>query len=73
MKKFFLFKNIQLNHKKEEFYFKNKYQNLFNIFKLNKEKTNKKFEKHLIEINDNFKKHKKLEINNFTLYFCFLF
>ena len=38
MKKFFLFKNIQLNHKKEEFYFKNKYQNLFNIFQQNKEK-----------------------------------
>ena len=68
MKKFFLFKNIQLNHKKEEFYFKNKYQNLFNIFQQNKEK---KFEKLLIEINDNFKKYKKLEIKNFTLYFCF--
>ena len=68
MKKFFLFKNIQINHKKEEFYFKNKYQNLFNIFQQNKEK---KFEKLLIEINDNFKKYKKLEIKNFTLYFCF--
>ena len=38
----FLFKNIQLNHKKEEFYFKNKYQNLFNIFQQNKEKKNLK-------------------------------
>ena len=64
-----LFKNIQLNHKKEEFYFKNKYQNLFNTFQQNKEKTNKRFERHLNEINDNFKKHQRLEIKNFNTRF----
>ena len=64
-----LFKNIQLNHKKEEFYFKNKYQNLFNTFQQNKEKTNKRFQKHLNEMNDNFKKHQRLEIKNFNTRF----
>ena len=64
-----LFKNLKLNQKKEEIHLNNKYQNLYNTYQSNKEKTNKRFEKHLNEINDNFKKHQRLEIKNFNIRF----